>query len=159
MLCKLFAALLSAIELQEWAREGDRGGGFDLKEALSANLSRSLLERCPTETTSRKWGDVSRKAPRLQGNRGESLKRSSQQNLTREPPRRLLGATRWLLRAKRHKCLFAKRHLGARRVQLPGDSLRGGATHGERDAACPVSTGRGTRRVRLVRGEGRGVSG
>ena len=27
-----------------------------------------------------------------------------------------------------------------------------------RDAACPISTGRGTRRVRLVRGEGRGVS-
>jgi len=28
----------------------------------------------------------------------------------------------------------------------------------ERDAACPISTGSGTRRVRLVRGEGRGVS-
>ena len=27
------------------------------------------------------------------------------------------------------------------------------------DAACPISTGGGTRRVRLVRGEGRGVSG
>ena len=27
-----------------------------------------------------------------------------------------------------------------------------------RDAACPISTGLGTRRVRLVRGEGRGVS-
>ena len=27
------------------------------------------------------------------------------------------------------------------------------------DAACPVSTGGGTRRVRLVQGEGRGVSG
>ena len=28
----------------------------------------------------------------------------------------------------------------------------------EEDAACPISTGRWTRRVRLVRGEGRGVS-
>ena len=31
--------------------------------------------------------------------------------------------------------------------------------YGGRDAACPVSTGGGTRRVRSVRGEGRGVSG
>jgi hypothetical protein len=30
--------------------------------------------------------------------------------------------------------------------------------YGVRDAACPISTGRRTRRVRLVRGEGRGVS-
>jgi len=30
--------------------------------------------------------------------------------------------------------------------------------YGVRDAGCPISTGRGTRRVRLVRGEGRGVS-
>ena len=42
---------------------------------------------------------------------------------------------------------------------------RGGAlsselrsVYGARDAACPISTGRGTRRVRLVRVEGRGVS-
>jgi hypothetical protein len=33
-----------------------------------------------------------------------------------------------------------------------------GQCDGVRDAACPISTGRGTRRVRLVRGEGRGVS-
>ena len=31
--------------------------------------------------------------------------------------------------------------------------------YGGRDEACPVSTGGGTRRVRSVRGEGRGVSG
>jgi len=31
--------------------------------------------------------------------------------------------------------------------------------YGVRDAACPVSTGCGTRRVRSVRGAGRGVSG
>jgi hypothetical protein len=31
--------------------------------------------------------------------------------------------------------------------------------YGERDETCPVSTGRGTRRVRSVRGEGRDVSG
>ena len=30
--------------------------------------------------------------------------------------------------------------------------------YGARGAACPASTGRGTRRVPLVRGEGRGVS-
>jgi len=29
---------------------------------------------------------------------------------------------------------------------------------GGRDEACPISTGGGTRRVQLVRGEGRGVS-
>jgi hypothetical protein len=37
--------------------------------------------------------------------------------------------------------------------------LRAAVRTCERDAACPISTGRGTQRVHLVRGEGRGVSG
>ena len=42
----------------------------------------------------------------------------------------------------------------------PPSTLRNGGGGGNetRHTACPISTGRGTRRVRSVRGEGRGVS-
>jgi hypothetical protein len=45
---------------------------------------------------------------------------------------------------------------GARLVEREGGEERG--THEQRHLACPLSTGEGTRRVRIVRGKGRGVS-
>jgi len=71
-----------------------------------------------------------------------------------------LGRARW------RGGTVARGHGGARGAR--GARGRGGASPSScwrrrstpsAHAACPISTGRGTRRVRLVRGEGRGVSG